>query len=319
MSTESATTLARGRARRPRPGGGSALTRQQARIYPFFVAPALLVYVALFVAPAFVGVYVSFQRWRGGGDEMKPVGWANYTRLLQDDVFKQAFKNTIEIVVVCGLGIFLAAFCATVLLRQMPAKMVLRPILFFPYIVSPIAIGVALGLLLAPQGLVNASLRGVGLDALATNWLAPDNIFRTIMVGIVWVSAGFYVILLMAGVDRIPAYFYEDCELAGANEFQKFWHVTLPLTWDVVTVAAVLWVINSIRIFEFIYAFTGTGDAPPVSSRTMTIQQFLVSTGGRSPAYELGYACAMGVVMVLLILLLVGLLRRLMRRDVIQF
>ncbi|WP_344515323.1 sugar ABC transporter permease [Dactylosporangium maewongense] len=314
-----ATTPVRGRRNRPRTGADGALARQQRRIYLPFITPALAIYLVLFVAPAFFGVYVSFQRWRGAGDQMKPVGLANYRRLLDDDVFKTAFVNTIQIVLACGAGIFLLAFAATVLLRRMRAKKVLRPVLFFPYIVSPIAIGVALGLLLAPDGLVNALLRAVGLDGLATNWLSPDNIFKTIMVGIVWVSAGFYVILLMAGVDQIPAYYYEESELAGANEFQKFRHVTLPMAWDVVSVAAVLWVINSIRIFEFVYAFTGTGDAPPVSSRTLTIQQFLVSTGGRNPAYELGYACAMGVVMVVLIVLLVGLLRRLMRRDAIQF
>jgi raffinose/stachyose/melibiose transport system permease protein len=313
MSAHAAPT----RNRRGRDAG--ALGRQQRRIFLPFVVPALSVYLALFVAPATVGVYVSFQRWRGAGDSMQAVGLDNYRRLLHDDVFKTAFANTLKIVFFCGIGIFVLAFAITVLLRHTRGRKTLRTLLFFPHIISPIAIGVALGLLLAPDGFVNATLRTVGLDALATNWLNPDNIFRTIMVGIVWVSTGFYVILLMAGVDRIPPYFYEDSELAGANEFQKFWHVTLPLTWDVVSVAAVLWVINSIKIFEFIYAFTGTGDAPPVSSRTLTIQQFLVSTGGRNPSYELGYACAMGVVMVVLIVLLVTLLRRAMRRDAIEF
>ncbi|MET8829837.1 sugar ABC transporter permease [Streptomyces sp. NPDC004610] len=292
---------------------------RQRGLYWLFLTPALTVYLALFIAPAVVGVYVSFHRWRGTGDRMEPVGAANYRRLLSDDVFRTAFGNTLKIVLLCGLGIFVLAFAITVLLRQANGRRTLRTLLFVPYIVSPIAIGVALGLLLAPEGLVNSALRGLGLDTLATNWLAPENAFRTIMTGIVWVTTGFYVILLMAGVDRIPPYFYEESELAGASEFQKFWHVTLPMTWDVVSVAAVLWVINSIKIFEFIYAFSGTGDSPPVPSRTLTIQQFLVSTGGRNPSYELGYACAMGVVMVALILLLVTLLRRVMRRDPIEF
>lgn len=296
-----------------------ALDQQQRRIFLPFVGPALLVYLALFIAPASVGVYVSFQRWRGTGDPMEPVGFDNYTRLLHDDVFKTAFVNTLKIVFLCGIGIFVLAFAITVLLRHTKGRKTLRTLVFLPYIISPIAIGVALGLLLAPNGLVNATLRAVGLESLATNWLSPDNLFRTIMAGIVWVTTGFYVILLTAGVDRIPPYFYEDSELAGANEFQKFWHVTLPLTWDIISVAAVLWVISSIKIFEFIYAFTGTGDSPPVSSRTLTIQQFLVSTGGRTPSFELGYACAMGVVMVVLVVLLVTLLRRVMRRDSIEF
>jgi len=74
-----------------------------------------------------------------------------------------------------------------------------------------------------------------------------------------------------------------------------------------------------VRIFEFIYAFVGTASSPPISARTLTVEQFLTTTGGHSPAYEMGYGCAMGVVMVVLIGVLVILMRRVMRRDAVEF
>src|SRR5262249_8199361 len=172
---------------------------------------------------------------------------------------------------------------------------------------------------LDPKGLLNTALDKAGLGFLAAPWLSPDRLFSTILVGIIWVSTGFYVVILMAGFDRLPGYFYQGGELKGAAARQKFRHITLPLSWDVVSVAAVLWVINALKIFDFIYAFVGTATNPAPSDRTVPIYQFIVTTGGRNPAYQLGYGCAMGVVLVIAIALLVVLLRRVMRRDAVQF
>ena len=322
MTSSDTTVVTRGfasRVTRGRHGTDGPLGRGRRRLYWAFVGPALAIYLALIIGPAVAGIWVSLHSWRGSGDEMRWVGLANYQRLWSDDGFRMAFGNSLKILVVCGVAVFILAFLITMALRELRARNTLRSLLFFPYIVSPIAIGVALGLLLDPQGLANSTLRVIGLDSLAKPWLAPDRLFSTILVGIVWVSTGFYVVILMAGVDRIPAYFYEDAELAGASPLQKFRHVTLPLTWDVVSVAAILWVINSLKIFEFIYAFTGTGDSPSPQTRTVPVHQFILTTGGRTPAYLLGYGAAMGVVLVVAIAVLVILLRRVMRRDAVQF
>lgn len=291
----------------------TALSRARRRLYWPFVAPAMAIYAAFFVGPALAGVWISLHKWRGAGDAMTFAGTANYTRLLQDDAFSSAFTNSLKILVICGLFIFAFAFAMTIALREMRWRKGARALLFFPYIVSPVAIGIGLGLLLEPSGAINTLFK---VDRV---WLAPDHIFSTIVIGIIWVTTGFYVTLLMAGQERIPGYFYEDSTLAGANRLQQFWHVTLPLSWDVVTVAAVLWVINGLKIFEFIYAFTGTGDSPPTEARTIPIYQFLMTTGGRNPAYQLGYGAAMGVVMVALVTVLVIVLRRVMRREAVQF
>ncbi|MFI6920447.1 carbohydrate ABC transporter permease [Nonomuraea spiralis] len=297
----------------------SALSRQRRKLYWPFVAPALLVYLGLFFGPALAGLWISFQAWRGSGDEMRFVGTKNYQRLWDDPAFLTAFSNSLKILVVCGTAIFALAFLVSAFLRQMKFRKGLQALLFLPYIISPIAIGVGLGLFLDPEGLLNSGLHAVGLSALAKPWLAPDQIFTTILVGVIWVSTGFYVMLLMAGADRIPKFFYEDAQVAGATRFRQWWHVTLPLSWDVITVAAVLWVINSLRIFEFVYAFTGTAGNPPEQVRTVPIYQFLMTTGGKNPAYDMGYGCAMGVVMVALIVVLVVVMRRVMRREAVTF
>jgi len=297
------------------PTGVSPAEHGRQRMFWLFVLPALLFYVVFFVAPALYGVWVSFLQWRGTGDPQRFVGFANYKRLWNDEVYRLAFRNSIEILFVCGIAVFVLSFLVASVLRELKAKRALQAILFFPYMVSPIAVGIALSLLMSPDGIVNASLRFIGLGSLAKLWLTPDLIFSVILVGLVWVSSGFYITLMMAAIGRIPPYYYEQSALDGAGRFRTFWNVTLPLAWDVVSVAVVLWAISAIKVFEFVYGLVGTGANPAPQSRTLAIAQFLATTGGKPPQYQMGVGSAMAVVMVLLILVLVVLLRRVMRRE----
>lgn len=312
-------TLAGRAASRPARKGAASLEGQRRRTFWVFVLPALAVYIFFFIAPALVGIWAGFTRWAGAGTDMEFIGIANYLRLTRDSYFHAAFWNTMAIAFVCGFFVFVIAFAFAIVVRDMRAKVTVRTLLFLPYIISPIVMGIGFGLLLAPKGALNSILRGVGLGAFAIDWLGPDNEFHTIMIGIVWISVGFYVVLLMSGIDRIPPYFYEDAELNGANAFQRFRYVTLPLTWDIVTVAVVLWLIGAIRIFDFVFAFVGMAGYPPADVATLAIAQYAATTGGPSPAYEMGYGSAMGVFMLVLIAVLVVAVRRMMRRDALEF
>lgn len=308
-----------GRVRTRRKVGMSPAERARQRLYWPLLLPALLIYVGLFIAPSVYSVWVSLTTWRGQGDEQVFVGLANYRRLWVDELFRQSFTNTLLLLVFGGIGVFACTFVLSSLLRELRRSRLFLSIVFVPYMLSPIAVGIALSLVLAPEGLVNSGLRVVGLDALAQLWLTPGMIFKVIVVGMVWVSTGFYLTLLMSAIGRIPAYYYEQSQLDGAGRFNTFLHVTLPMTWDVVTVAAVLWSINAIKVFEFVYGFVGTGDSPVPQARTLAISQFLVTTGGKIPQYDLGLGSAMGVLMVVMITLFVVALRRLMRREALEF
>lgn len=192
--------------------------------------------------------------------------------------------------------------------------------LFFPNIVAPVALAILWGFLLDPNfGLVNVMLKGMGLEVAARPWMGPELIFKSIGMALIWIHTGFYTTIILAGVDKIPSYYYEAADIEGAGPLAKFIHVTLPMTWDVISVAAVLWVINAIKMFEFIYAFSGVGDAPPTHVWTMAIHMFIISFGNRTPIYRLGYGSAIAVTMVVLVAIAVLLLRRLLRRDAIEF
>jgi raffinose/stachyose/melibiose transport system permease protein len=151
-------------------------------------------------------------------------------------------------------------------------------------------------------------------------WLSQDNLFPLIMVMLTWITTGYFTTILMAGVDRIPPYYYEDCALAGANAWQRLRYVILPLTWDVFGTCAVLWTISSVKIFEIIWIFGGSSGAgmPPTQTWTTAVYTYVTAFSGESvPAY--GAASASAVLSLALVSVLVLLLRRVMKREAIEF
>lgn len=298
--------------------GTSGLGRARSRIYWPFVAPALGLYVVVFVLPSLASVVISLTRWGGLGSALTWDGLGNYIGLAGDSAFQESFLNTLVLIVAGGAVVFVVAFAAMMVLRRMRGRGFIRSVIFVPYILSPIAIGVAVGFLFNPQGAIDALLRSVGLGRFALAWLEPDIIFKLIIAGFVWSVSGFYVSLMMTGVDSIPPELYEAADLAGASRWQQFREITFPLTRDVLSTAAVLWVINGVKVFEMVIAFTGTAGTPAIEARTVAVQQYLTVTGGQSGTPELGYASAMGVVMFALTGVLVLLVSRLLRAEVYE-
>jgi raffinose/stachyose/melibiose transport system permease protein len=214
--------------------------------------------------------------------------------------------------------IFAVTFVSMIVIREMRGRAFVRSMLFVPSILSPIAIGTAIGFLLNPDGAVNRLLGDVGLRSMARPWLDPDVIFKCIVAATVWMVTGFYIAILMSGVDSIPEDLYESARLAGATRIEQFRHITFPLTRDALATGAVLWVIGSVKTFEIIIAFTGTAGNPPIQARTAAVEQYLSVTGGVNGTPQLGSAAAIGVVMFALTAILIVVLRRLLRSEVVE-
>ncbi|TLF86338.1 sugar ABC transporter permease [Nonomuraea sp. KC401] len=306
------------RHRRGSPRGTGAFDRSRRRLYLPFVVPALVLYLAFVIGPTLAALWISFHRW-DGVSEMRWNGLDNYSALFDDPTFRTALVNTLIILVVAGAAIFAISFVLTMIVREMRGRSFIRSVLFFPHIVSAIVLSIVWGFIFEHNGTVNTILSTVfGTEPIP--WLNADNLFLMILIGTVWISTGLYVTIILAAVDRIPRYFYEEALLAGANAYQRLRFVTLPLSWDVISVAAIFWTISSLKIFEFIYAFGGTtNDMPPPAVWNSALFVYGESFGGRSPSYLFGYASASAVLMLVLFTALIVVLRRLLRRDSIEF
>jgi ABC-type sugar transport system permease subunit len=167
-------------------------------------------------------------------------------------------------------------------------------------------------------GILKNGLEYLGFETLSqTLWTSPDYIFNSMLAAIIWVNVGFYVVLLMAGIDKIPDVLYEAARIDGANQLQMFRKITVPLLWDVITVGVVLWTISALKTFEFPFAFTALEPSP--NTYTIAVYLYVMGFGQRTPIYRLGYATAMGVVLVLCVVFAVIMLRAALRREVVQY
>lgn len=296
----------------------SIIDRQRRKLLIPLVGPAFLFYTVLFIVPSIWAVWISLHEWAGLGP-MKFVGLSNYTRNISDPLFRQSFVNTLALLFIVGITIFVIAFALSLVLRDMWGKSAVRSIIFFPHLVNALVYGALAGFIFNPDGLVNTILEFFGVEA-PPLWLAADNIFPLIMATLVLTMTGYYTTIIMAGVDRIPPSLFEDCALAGANAWQRLRYVILPLTWDIFGTCAVLWTITSVKIFEVVWLFGGISaeGAPPIQTWTVAVFTYVTAFGGRSlPAY--GQATAAAIISLLLVLILVVLLRRLMRREALEF
>lgn len=283
-----------------------------------FVAPAIALMTLVLVFPSAFTVLLSLVDWRGPGSSMEWVGLGNYQSLWTSRAFRVSFTNTLVLVFLGGAGIFAMVFLSLMTLRGMRGGSFVRSVIFVPYIISPIAIGAALGFLLNPRGGVNSVLETIGLESFQRAWLAPDMIFQMIVIGLVWSVSGFYIAIVATGTDAIPPYLYEEAELAGASRWRQFWMITVPLSWESVSVAATLWLINGMKTFEIVIAFVGSHGSPPLQARTAAVQQYLATTGGPEGVPQLGRAAAVGIAIFVVTTVMVLILQRIMRRDRIE-
>ena len=307
--------------RKARTSAAGAHQRRRRRIFWPFVGPALLLYVLFLAFPTVSAVVLSFTHWVGAGAAPVFTGVDSYRQLFGEPAFYDSFVNTLIFLVAGGVGTFVLAFLFTMVLREMRGNKLIRAILFFPNIVAPVALGIFLGFVFkfnpTKQGLANFLIDKAGLPPL--KFLQPEHVTWVVVGALVWASAGFYITILMAAVDRIPPYLYEDADIAGASPFQKFRHVTLPLTWDVIGIAGVLWTIHAIKIFELVFVLAGPGTySPPINTWSLGLYVYARSFGSRGTP-DFGVVCACGVVMIALVSLFVVALRRLMRREAIEY
>ena len=291
------------------------IQRELRKLVVPLLAPALVLHCIFFVAPALNAFWYSTTSWSGITAEKEFVGLANFERAFNDKTFVTSLENVAWFSVLGFALIFpLSLLFAVVLAQKPPFERLLKFIIFAPTLLSVVVTAALWGSIYNPViGLLNETLRSLGLSSLAQPWLGSRGTgLPAITVAMIWQGLGTFVILFLAGLQKIPRSFYESAELDGADGWQKFRHVTLPLLWDVVQVLVVLWIIGSVQAFALIFVITrGYPNVVEV------IGTYLYWSGFQGQS--IGYASAMGVVMFFLVLSFSLAVSRLMRREVVEY
>lgn len=290
------------------------------RLIITFLAPALILYLGFVVLPAVRAFYYSFFQASGFKDQAHWVGFGNYVALAGDPIFWLTVGNMLLILFVGGIAVFGFAFLFTILINSgLWGKKLFRALIFMPNIIAVVGLSTFWSFVFMPRyGLLTNFLNSIGLTGLAViPWTAPEHLFWSMLVGLVWISAGFFTILILAGADKIPTDMYDAARIEGATNRQMFRFITLPMIWDVIMITLILWVIEAIRMMEYPYAFGG----PNIDQNLYTpaIYLFIMGFGQRQPVYELGYATAIGVAMFVFTALAVLVIGALTRRERVEF
>lgn len=261
-----------------------------------FLLPAIIILGTFNFYPALYSLYLSFFEWNGVAPTKDAVGFQNYTRLFASGEFWNSLRVTVlyaggMTVVALALGMLVA-----VLLNQpIRGQAVYRALYFLPVITPTVAAGVVWKYLFDPsQGVVNRSLAGVGIEGPA--WLSDPSwaLVAVVIVGI-WKRVGFNMVVYLAALQGIPRSYYEASRLDGANAWQTFRFITLPLLGPSTFFLSVTALIDAFQVFDLVYVMTAGG---PLGS-TDVIGFYLYRYGFRY--YELGFASAIAYVMFILI------------------
>jgi raffinose/stachyose/melibiose transport system permease protein len=276
--------------------------------------PALIVFVAFVILPVGLAAYYGFFSWAGYGVPTKFVGLRNYVTILQDPTFIDALKHN-GMIAVLSL-IFqgpIAIALALLLNRKLRGQSVIRVLIFVPYVLSEVVVGLGWSLMLQSRGGLNGLLEKIGLGSWQQDWLSDPNVaIWTLMAIITWKYVGFAVILFLAGLQGIPEELSEAAAIDGASYWQIQRTIVLPLLGPTIRIWAFLSIIGSFQLFDLVYIIWGQYVASTAGTSTMAT--YMVVNGRNAASY--GYGNAVAVVMFIISLAIALLYQRfLLRRD----
>ncbi len=257
-----------------------AETRRRRRPFPFhivvFLAPATIVYSLFMVYPLADSLRLSlFAPAEGGGEVF--AGLDNYVRLLTDDLWSDRFwgalKNNfvffvIHMAVQNPIGLLLAALLSA---RRLPGRHIYRTLIFTPTMLSVVIIGFAWQLILSPLwGVAEGMMDAIGIGALFRPWLGEESTaLVTLSLISVWQFVGIPMMLIYAALLNIPDDLIDAATVDGANQYQIFWRIKLPLIWPTIGIVSILTFVGNFNAFDLIYAVKGALAGPNFSTDIM--------------------------------------------------
>lgn len=268
----------------------------------FFVLPALILFFVFSLYPFFKVFQLSVFEWDGISLAMKFVGFENFKDIIFSNVIwwksmlNAAYVTLLALIFQNSLALFLALACD----KDIRGAKAYRVIFYLPPVLSGIVVGLIWNWIYdGNYGLLNYSLQSVGLDHLAKAWLSdPKTALTSIAVIHMWKGFGWGFVILLAGLQGIPRDYYEAAKIDGANSWQIFKNITIPLMIPVFFLVSILTILGTMQIYDLIISTTQGG---PGYHTEVPITRILTAMTGTS---RFGYACAMSLVFGAVLLLL---------------
>ncbi|MFE2969007.1 carbohydrate ABC transporter permease [Streptomyces sp. NPDC059340] len=299
-------------------------------IVGFLVAP-LALYAIFVIWPFVQAIYYSFTDWTGLSPDFKMVGFANYTRMLHDDIFWKSLQHSLVFalllpLVTLGLALFFAFMLNVGGRRRKGAAITgvrgsgfYKIAYFFPQVLSIAIVSLLFQFAYNPNdGVINGTLKAIGLGSVQPDWLGDPNLaLWCVMAVLLWSTVGFFVVLFSAGMASIPKDFYEAALLDGASRATTFFKITLPLLWDTVQSGWVYMGILALgaEAFAAVQIMTVGPGGPDYSTTVLPLYVYQSAFRDANAAY----ATTIGVALLIVTLLFAAIVMRLGRRERLEF
>lgn len=225
-----------------------------------FVLPNFIGFFIFMMIPIVMGFVISFTNY-DGFTKMDFVGLKNYIDMFKDDYFIVSVKNNfLYTLVTVPVTLILSTLLAVALNTGIKGSNLFKTMYFFPYITSMVAVGIIWTLLFNPNvGPINNVLRAIGI-ANPPKWLlSTKSALWAVMIVAIWKGVGYYMVMILAGLQGIPKQLYEAAEVDGAGPVRKFFSITLPLLSPTTFMVTILSIISSFQVFDLIQIMTEGG------------------------------------------------------------
>lgn len=278
-----------------------------------FIAPETIGIVALGAFPLLFSLYLSFTQWDlvSGIKGMKFIGLDNFNYLFQEDKFYTTLKNNLlYTAATVPLSIGVALVIAVVINSVIYFKEYFKVVFFIPYIATTVAIAAVFSVLFHPsQGTINNILMSLGMVD-PPKWLgSTDYALWSIIIIAVWQVVGYNVVIYLAGLTSIPDDLYEAAQIDGANKWQQFIRITIPMLAPTTFFLTITSVINSFKVFDLVAFLTSGG---PRNS-TNVLVYYLYEEGFQN--FRMGYAAALSWVLFIVIGIVTVLTMKMQRNQ----
>jgi len=285
------------------------------RLLPFlFMLPGLIFFFVFQLYPLIKGLQISFYNWQLlPGKVSEFIGLDNYIRAFQDQVFWRAFKNTLVYILITVPGQMILAMLAALLLTSLPkGRGIFRAIYYIPVITSWLIVSLLIRYFFqSPQGLVNYFL--VEVFHIADDpipWLRQANTaFVPILILGIWKGIGWNMVIYIAALLGIPSELKEAAAIDGANGWQRFWTITVPLISPTLVFTLVMLLIGGFNVFISVYLITGGG--PMQQTEVMLSYAYHQAFD----FLDFGYGAALSYIMAAMIVFLSVLQIKFLRRP----
>ena len=271
-----------------------------------FILPFFVLFLVFQLIPIIWTVYISFTQWRGIGDPQF-IGWDNYKKILIDNMFWEALKNTV-VYWISGLVLILifALLIATILNSDLlKGRVFFKTVTFLPNVCAAIAMGLIFRLFFDENaGLINEALQAFGLSRVP--WLTSTQFSKIpVIILNVWRNTPWFTMIILSGLLNIPRDYYEAATMDGAGKWKQFCYITLPSLGNILFFCSVTLTVDSWKLFNESYILPGPG-----TSNT-SLFQYMYESGFNT--FNMGYASSIEVVLIV-ILAIISVIQLAVRR-----